>query len=246
MFSKAIYDPATACAVEGLVETCIPGRFTPRKVAAARETVAMLNSEDEESGGGLRTSSSLTDLGAVFRVVPNGLGNHGVLAGKGGSAVPGIAPSKRLCGSRSTPIIQSGGSKASSPSRSAWSSQRSGSVFAERLHAATGMAVNMASEREDGERGSALGGSRTNSRGLARSKSDGNWDQTDAREKGGTEGEGESLFGKSSSANSAQLSPVKSAVSSPSFGSSRTRGASPAQRRKDDQLALDLAAVRSL
>lgn len=271
MFAKAIYDPAKACAVESLVETCIPGRYTPRKVAAARETVAMANSmlapvapqEDEVNGdgvgGGVRASLSSTDLGTVFRVVPNGLGDHSVLAGRGGSAVPGIAPSKHLCGSRSTPIIQNPGSKASSPprdphlvqasnpsggasSRIARSSQRSGSVFAERLHAVTGRAVNMASERDDGERGSALGGSRTSSRGLARSKSDcGSWGRTGALENGGTEGE-EVGFKKSAAANSAQ----PSAVGSPSLGSSRTRGTSPAQRRNDHQLALDLAAVRSL
>lgn len=259
MFSKAIYDPAKACAVEGLVETCIPGRYTPRKVAAARGTVATANSvaapaalEDEGnmgSGGGcLRASSSSIDLGTVFRVVPNGLGKYGLLAGRGGSAVPGIAPSKRLCGSRSTPIIESQGSKTSTPprdahlvqasspgggvsARSARSSKKSRSDFADRLHAVTGEAVNMARESDDVESGSALGGSRTSSRGLTRSKSD------LGGEKGGT-GEELGFFRRSRSANGA--------MDSPSLGSSRTRGASPTQRRNDDQLALDLAAVRSL
>lgn len=268
MFSKAIYDPAKACAVEGLVETCIPGRYTPRKVAAARETVATVNSvaarvalkDDEENkscgGGGVRASSSSADLGTVFRVVPNGLGKHGILASRGGSAVPGIAPSKPLGGSRSTPIIQSQGSEANTPprdphlvqasspgggvsARSARSSQRSVSVFAERLHAVTGRAVNIASESDDGESGSALGGSRTSSRGLARSKSD------CGSERGGTEGRQVGFFRKSRSAYSAQPSRVKHAVGSPKLGSSQ-KGGSPAQRRTEDQLALDLAAVRSL
>lgn len=260
MFSKAIYDPAKACAVEGLVETCIPGRYTPRKVAAARETIAMVYSdvgpaapqEDEGNRGGVRASSSSTDLGTVFRVVPNGLGKHGVLAGRGGSAVPGIAPSKRLCGSRSTPIIQSQGPKASIPprdpaivsasnpgggvvsARSARSSQRSRSVFADRLHAVTGRAVS-----DDGEQGSALSGSRTSSRRMARSKSEcRSWDRTEGEEVG--------FFRKSRSANSVQPPPAKSVVGSPSLESSRKRGASPAQRRDENQLALDLAAVRSL
>ena len=263
MFSKAIYDPSKACTVEGLVETCIPGRYTPRKVAAARETAAtgdfvaapvVLKDKEENKGcggGGVRTSSYSTDVITVFRVVPNGLGKHGVLAGRGGSAVPGIAPSKRLCGSRSTPVIQGAPRdphlvQASSPgggvsARSARSSQRSGSVFAERLHAVTGRTVNMASGRDDGESGPARGGSRASSRGLIRSKSD------CFGEKGGTGGDVDVGFSrKSRSANSAQPSPAKTAVGSPSLGSSRTRGASPAQRRNDDQLALDLAAVRSL
>lgn len=264
MFSKAIYDPAQACAEEGLVETCIPGRYTPRKVAAARKTVAKKNSvaapvalEDDENrddgGGGMRTSSSSTDV--LFRVVPNGLGKHGVLGGRGGSAVPGIAPPKILGGSRSSPFIGSQGPKVSAPSRephllqgsspgggfsarSARSSQRSGSVFAERLYAVTG-AVNVASARDGGSgSGSALCGSRTSSRGLTRSKSD------SGGEKGGTGEVG--FFRKSLSANSAQSPPLKRAVGGPSLGSAWTRGASPAQRRNVDQLALDLAAVRSL
>lgn len=256
MFSKAIYDPAKACAVEALVEMCIPGRYTPRKVAAAIiDTVVTANSvvtpavqNNGGNGGGVRASSPLTDLGAVFRVVPNGLGKHGVLAGGGGgSAVPGIAPSKRLCGIRSTPVIRSQGSKAGTPPRDPHPVQasspgggvrgnsargnRSASVFAERLHAVTGRAVNTASEIGDGE-------SRTSSRGLARSKSD------CGSERGGTEREAVG-FRQSRSGNRAQPFPPKSATSSPSL-SSRTRGASPAQRRNDGQLALDLAAVRSL
>ena len=213
--------------------------------------------EDEENkgggGDGIRASSSSTDLGTVFRVVPNGLGKHGVLVGRGGSAVPGIAPSKRLYGSRSTPTIQiqrSGAStlqqdphlvQGSSPgggvsARSAWINPRSGSAFAEKLRAVRGRVVDMTSETHDAESSSALGGSRACNRELARSKSDCGSDR------GGTGGEA-GFFSKSRSANN---EPDKNAVGSPKLASSRTKGASPAQRRNDDQLALDLAAVRSL
>ena len=229
MFSKAIYDPAKTCAVEGLVETCIPGRFTPRKVAAFPETtntvvgapsiatdVEPKDGRKTGSGGGnssggagcLRASSSSTTVGTVFRVVPNGLGNHSILAGRGGAAVAGVAPSKRLCGSRSTPVLLSQRSKvetckragtpplnrfvkspnscSDSSARSATSGRTSGPIFAEKFDAAMGRAAG-----GDG------GGSRRSSREVSRTHSG-------------------------------------------------SRGASPTQRRISEQLALDLAAVRSL
>ncbi len=256
MFSKAIYDPAKACAVEGLVETCIPGRFTPRKVAAVPPTAETTNTaaaappvttdvahrndgrkpssgrEDSSSDGAgcLRASSSSAAVGTVFRVVPNGLGNHDILAGRGGAAVAGIAPSKRLCGSRSTPIFPSQGSKPSTRERagtppssvadvSPRTTMRSGLGFAERLHAATGRAGDC-----DG------GGSGKNKRGFTRSKSE--------LEVGTTAGKGANA--RSSSAGSPQN------VGSTRIGYPGPRGASPAQRRISEQLALDLAAVRSL
>lgn len=241
--------------MEGLVETCIPGRFTPRKVVVVSQTaettntaaaappvtadVAHRNDEQksssgrEDSSGGascLRASSSSAAVGTVFRVVPNGLGKH-ILSGRGGAAVAGIAPSKRLCGSRSTPILSSQGSKwgtrvgAGTPPSSvadisARSISRSGLGFAERLHAATGRAGDC-----DGD------GSGKSWRDFTRSQSE--------FEIGATIGEGASA--RSCSAGSPQNN-----LSSARGGYPGSRGASPAQRRKTEQLALDLAAVRSL
>ncbi|CAM9645305.1 unnamed protein product, partial [Hapterophycus canaliculatus] len=130
MFSKAIYDPSKACIIEGLVEKCIPGRYTPRKEAAARKYITAAAEQpafataprsdgparrfgQEMSGDedGQRAAPCPAASGIVFRVAPNGLGNHRDLGARGGAAVAGIAPPKRLRGSRSTPILWSGDCK---------------------------------------------------------------------------------------------------------------------------------------
>lgn len=60
MFSKSMYDPARACAVEGLVENMRPGRFTPRKVAIAGVSAPSPQTTDSDQAGAvcLRPSSS--------------------------------------------------------------------------------------------------------------------------------------------------------------------------------------------
>lgn len=291
MFSKAIYDPAKACAVEGLVETCIPGRYTPRKVVVARKiqeasltTTAVLHDDaptprpgqETSNGGGsggagvdLRGSSSPASLGTVFRVVPNGIGKHSILPGRGGATATGIAPLKHLSGSYSTPTFVNRGSKdgeglespgtgigspspncslvRSSSSRGRGSSE---STFAKRLHAVTG-AVNMAHVRGDCDgangSGSTGGGSGRGSRGLTRSQSDfENGGRTGGWERGSTSGKRAGFVHDPSSASCGQQCNAQSDTNSTQFGYSRSRGASPAQRRTDEQLALDLAAVRSL
>lgn len=303
MFSKAIYDPAKACAVEGLVETCVPGRYTPRKVAVDRKmqeasvtTTTALHGDaptpqpGQKSGGGgggggtgLRASSSPAALGTVFRVVPNEIGKHSILPGRGGATVAGIAPSKRLCGSHSTPSFANRGFKEgeglaspgtgigtsppnvcslrSSSSRGSISAKTAGdgggdgggseSAFARRLHAVTGKAMDVEHDRGDRDgangSGSTASGSVRGSRGLARSQSDfGSGGRTDGWERGGTSGDSAGFVHESSSANRAHLSTANSGTNSARLGISRSRGASLAQRRTDEQLALDLAAVRSL
>ena len=128
MFSKAVYDPAKACAVQGLVERSVPGRYTPRKLAetptapiTADVAAADHNSNNNnninnnnnnndsfmkhtvDSRGMLSTPAPT----AVFRVIPTGLGyrsTHRAGFGVGGS-VPGIAPLKRFSGSQSAPTL---------------------------------------------------------------------------------------------------------------------------------------------
>lgn len=286
MFSKAIYDPAKACAVEGLVETCIPGRYTPRKVAAARKlqqasvnTTEALHDDvptpwpgqENKNGGvsggagvGLRASSSPAALGTVFRVVPNGIGKHSILPGRGGATAAGIAPFKCLSGSHSTPTFVSGGLASpgtgmGTPSqnirhvRSSSSCGRGSceSTFARRLHAVTGREVDMANVRGDRDGANGSGptgvGSGRGSRGLTRSHSEvGSGGRTSGRERGGTSGKSAGFVDEPLSANREQQPNAKSGTNSARLGYSRSRGASPAQRRTDEQLALDLAAVRSL
>lgn len=302
MFSKAIYDPAKACAVEGLVETCVPGRYTPRKVAVARKiqqvsvtTTAALHDHapiqrlgQECSGGGggasgsLRASSSPAALGTVFRVVPNGIGNHSILPGRGGATTAGIAPSKRLCWSRSTPTLvsqgykegqgsaspgtvistpppnlcfdQSSSSLGSASTRTAGDGGEGGrgseSIFAKRLHAVT-MTGNLPNDKGDrysaNEGGSTAGESGRGNRGLTRSQSDfGSGGRTGGWERGGRSGENAAFVHDSSLANHAQVSTTTSGTNLARLGHSTSRGASPAQRRMNEQLALDLAVVRSL
>ncbi|CAM9678341.1 unnamed protein product [Ectocarpus fasciculatus] len=262
MFSKSIYDPAKTCAVEGLVETCVPGRYTPRKVTAARRAVAAAAAaprddaprplrQGQESRG-QRSYSSPAALDTVFRVVPNGLGNHSTGGGRGGASVAGVAPYKRLCGSRSTPTIRSREHKAEvgtgtplskpspmrSPSPGGGSSRHTGSEgeggqdvgsgFAERLLSATS------------------GSGRRGSRGLTRSQSDFGGSRGGGQAQGiarvttaGTEG---GFVKKTASSEDCTRSPGESGP-----GSARlSRGQSPAERRSNDQLTLDLATLRSL
>ena len=120
MFSKATYDPAKACAVEGLVETSVPGRYTPRKLAASLLTLPSADPattihtvspprQKNDTRGLLATTAPAT----VFRVIPTGLGySSSHRAGRGEGNVPGIAPTKRFCaptkrfcGSRSAPAL---------------------------------------------------------------------------------------------------------------------------------------------
>lgn len=64
MFSKSIYDPAKACAIDSLVEKTRPGRYTPRKVAASGLfTVNAPNeSEHPEDGDSKSPSPSSTTV----------------------------------------------------------------------------------------------------------------------------------------------------------------------------------------
>lgn len=253
MFSKAIYDPAKTCAVEGLVETCVPGCYTPRKVTSARRAAAAAAAPREDAplvrqgqeNSGQRSYSSAAALDTVFRVVPNGLGNHSPFGGRGGATVAGVAPYKRLCGSRSTPTIRSRDHKAemgtdtplpkSSPMRSPSPGGGNGrhtgsggegdrgtrSIFSERLLSAIS------------------GSARTGSRGLTRSQSD----FGGSRSGGQTQGAARATT--AGTASSEDCTRRSSGESGP--GSARlSRGQSPAERRSNDQLTLDLATIRSL
>ncbi|CAM9958140.1 unnamed protein product [Ectocarpus sp. 13 AM-2016] len=260
MFSKSIYDPAKTCAVEGLVEACVPGRYTPRKVTSARRAAAAAAAPGDDApalrqvqeNSGQRSCSSPAALNTVFRVVPNGLGNHSTVGGRGGATVAGIAPYKRLCGSRSTPTMRSREHKAEmgtgtpfrksfpmrSPSPGGGSRRHTGSggedgrgagsVFAERLLSATS---------ESARRGS---------RELARSHSD----------FGGSSGRGQTQ-GEARATTAGTEGFVEKTASSEDCtrrflgeggpGSARlSRGQSPAERRSNEQLTLDLATIRSL
>lgn len=291
MFSKAIYEPSRACAVEGLIEKCIPGRYTPRKAVAARKNAAAAavtaavvstarrnDNPSQRSGpeisrdtGGLRPASSPAAANIVFRVVPNGLGNHATLAGRGGATVAGIAPPKRLQGSRSTPVLRGGECKfgestrtpstepcfSDSPSPGGSIGGRavtgieveggpgSGIFSDEMLHAKNRGAV----EISNGGDNTHASGSRRSSRGLSRSKSDfaqhrgeGN---NKRREKASTAG-GRGFGERAASKNRSQRFSEESGKGNTCSPSSTWRGATPAERRKHDQLALDLATVRSL
>lgn len=275
MFSKAIYDPAKACAVEGLVETSVPGRYTPRKVAAisprtvASASVAAYNAVPPLTNTGGQPSSSTAASGAVFRVIPTGLGNSSALVGRGGASVPGIAPVKRLCGSRSAPTLRreprateptalSGTGASSSPPQSQSTCGGSGRVkgrdggdpisgpaLADGLETATGaMNVAQASTGDSMGNASHTKADGTSSRGLRRSRSD--LESSSGGSFRGTGTAGEGFMRKSASAGRVLPLPIDGFARSLHLRSSRSRGASPAQRRHADQLALDFAAVRLL
>lgn len=259
MFSKAIYDPAKSCAVEGLVETSIPGRYTPRKLAAARAAPAVQQS-DQRSG-----AASTPALSTAFRVVPNELGKFCPRRGNGGSVAPGIAPAKRLCESQSAPALkrdpqgtrQSG---ASSPGRAALSPVSGGggdggsnatagsvgsrevtarSMLSEKLQASGASTVN------DDRSVLLAGGGRRTSRGLSRCGSD----FATPIGHGTTEGRSDANAGlmKKSASVSCLASTGRGGSSARSLGSACwSRGVTPAQRRVADQIALDFATVRSL
>lgn len=286
MFSKAIYDPEKACAVEGLVEMSIPGRYTPRKLAARRSSstldplsVVQGNTtviEGHNSRFDGRSLSSTSTLDTVFRIIPTGLGIGGTLGGRGGGAIPGIAPPKRLKESHSTPSISQDPRKtepkvsrgksmplfpAQSPVPSGSSSKvsinngvvgrESESTSANRFPKAVGEMTGGRAATA-GSRGAFLerDGMRR-SRGLSRSRSDFERGSihSSSRSAGGSGTAGVDFFRKSISVG--RLTPAPLVENSNMLVSARTgsvlsRGASPAQRRTADQLALDFATVRSL
>lgn len=107
MFSKAIYDPAKSCAVEGLLESSIPGRYTPRKMMAPPATLGRSrNSPLACTTAGKWPFSSAAELGTVFRVLPSGLNGQGAaLLPRAGASIPGIAPPKQLSTTKSAPVL---------------------------------------------------------------------------------------------------------------------------------------------
>lgn len=263
MFSKAIYDPATSCAVEGLVETSIPGRYTPRKLSAARAAPVQPNGRSRGEGHAASTPA----LGAAFRVVPNGLGKFCTRRGNGGSVAPGIAPPKQLCESQSAPGLKRdphGPRKLGAPSPAMAASSpiigggggnsTAGSVGSREVTARSMLSeksqASGASTVGDGRSASGLcfaGGERRSGRGLSRCGSD-FARQSAANGHGATLESGDACLGfmQKSLSVGHLASPGKDGPSAISGSACWSRGVSPAQRRVADQVALDVAAVRSL
>ncbi|CAM9113396.1 unnamed protein product [Scytosiphon promiscuus] len=290
MFSKAIYEPSRACAVEGLVEKSIPGRFTPRKVAAARKKAAVAEvapaaiamptrgesppqrggHDTSSDGDGQRNALSPFPVDTVFRVVPNGLGHHSTLAGRGGAAVAGIAPPKRLQGSRSTPILRKvqrqveerTGTPVSNPDLVQSPNPEGGTgtgtftgttadgegskVLSDEALGPSNMKTEDVSNRCNTRRDRGSERSRKLSRSISDFARSGGEEKIQGKEKVGTAGE-EVIVGENASWTSRAQhfvgGSVEGRLRSPS---SPWRGATPTERRRHDQLALDLATVRSL
>lgn len=271
MFSKSVYDPAKACAVEGLIEKSVPGRFTPRKRLEQAATVApAATTASRGSSLQVRTPSPpLSDRSSnhidgrpsspatettgnppanVFRVIPIGLGSTNTQksrrGNKGPGYVPGIAPPKPLCGSQSAPTLRR-------------TSGREGSTPASLNFIQRGLPL---STRTSGSPVSGKNDDRALSREFTRSQSN---------FKGGKSTSGnDSITGDVAGAvdggisdlqrgRSTQSSPSRSGRSSSrvptsesgrdeASGSATNRGVSPALRRSANQLAFDVAAVRSL
>ena len=293
MFSKATYDPAKACAVEGLVETSVPGRYTPRKQAAAvaatathitaptadsAETTAhtvLPPRRTVDSRGLLATPAPAT----VFRVIPTGLGyktDH--RAGRGEGSVSGIAPTKRFCGSRSAPtlglepqavkprvaLLPGAGRPTGQPLPLPEGGVSSGKSFsgerdrkpdtAAAAPAALESYATRASssdtgsgrsyEEEDSENG--RGRRSALSQSLSRSHSDFSRGRSGAGDIGEYGVSGTGAVETSSSRDRFSPALVDDLLGSVRSRYRQPRGASPAQRRNVDQLALDFAAVRSL
>ncbi|CAM9716822.1 unnamed protein product, partial [Laminaria digitata] len=289
MFSKATYDPAKACAVEGLVETSVPGRYTPRKLAAAatlllkappttadysaaatttqQHTVSSQppSRQTIDSRGLMSTPAPAT----VFRVIPAGLGyrsSHRAGRGEGGS-VSGIAPIKRFCESQSAPSLgleqphQARKLGALVPSAGMLPTSQALPLRSPReTRGGSGSGRGEEEEEEEEEESESRRRSRRSSalsQSLTRSHSD------FARGRPSRSGSAAGATGECSSVLPGRADALQKSASlgrlSPSLvcdglkGSGRSRlsdqssrGASPAQRRHVDQLALDFAAVRSL
>lgn len=295
MFSKATYDPAKACAVEGLVETSVPGRYTPRKqaaaVAAAAALVAAPTADSAEttahaesplrrtvdSRGLLATPVPAT----VFRVIPTGLGyrtDH--RAGRGEGGVSGIAPTKRFCESRSAPTLGlkpqamkprvvllpgTGMPTGQSPPKPREGGGSSGRGFngegdrkpdpeAAPVPAALESCATRASSSDTGrgrsyaeeESEERRGRSSALSQSLSRSHSDFSRGRSGAGDTGEYGVSATSALKTSSSRDRFSPALVDDLMGSGRSRSRQSRGASPAQRRNVDQLALEFAAVRSL
>lgn len=301
MFSKATYDPAKACAVEGLVETSVPGRYTPRKQAAAlltapsadaaatttatttTHTVVSPPRRTVDSRGMLATPAPAT----VFRVIPTGLGyKAGHRAGRGEGSVSGIAPTKRFCESRSAPTLglaqppqqarnpkvvllpgagmptgqrlpvplprEEGGSRGRDVDGEG--DQKPDTAAAAALEpydtrgssSDTGSGRSCAEEEESERKRRGRRSSSALSQSLSRSHSDFSRGRSGAGDIGEYGESGTGALKKSSSRERFSPSLVDGLKETGRSRSGQSRGVSPAQRRNVDQLALDLAAVRSL
>lgn len=65
MFSKSIYDPAKACAIEGLVEKSRPGRFTPRKMDAQGLSTSIPREDCDPAGAVEASRAPASSVGVV-------------------------------------------------------------------------------------------------------------------------------------------------------------------------------------
>lgn len=243
MFSKAVYDPAKSCAVEGLLESSIPGRYTPRKMVHSPATLGRSrNSSLACTTAGNWPFSSSAELGTVFRVLPSGLNGHShVLLPRTGASVPGIAPPKRPSTSKSAPLLSQ---------QTPMSSILRSTV----IHAPhNGIEGNNGGDSDR----STIKGEPGHTKGLFEISPDSELLGRAYEGDHGTLGQSRrsrrssrsSLDHKSSSTSIRSLqrsTPESVSVLRTGSFSGSSKVSTPAQRREADQLALDLATVRSL
>lgn len=234
--------------MEGLLESSIPGRYTPRKMVAPPATLGhSRNSPLVCTTAGKWPFSSAAELGTVFRVLPSGLNGHGhVLSSRTGASIPGIAPPKRSSTSKSAPVL------------SQWTPV-SNILRSTAVH--TPHNSNKGNNGGDSD-GSTIKGEPGHTQGRTEVKEVGISPDSMllGRCHGGDHGTlGQSrrslrssrscLDHKSSSTSIRSLqktSPESVAVLRRGSFSGSSKVSTPAQRREADQLALDLATVRSL